>query len=372
MQAKLAIIILKARQLGDTAISEALLAHQVLFFSNTRAVMASDHPDNSLKLFRVLTNIVDNLPGWMKPVISDRVKANNLHFPGLECDVMTGAGNQRTTFGQGMTVDAAHLTEVSTWAPENAHAIDADLRPAFGSSRRHHSLFLIESTGAGGKGNWYHDQYQAARSGKSMFKGIFLGWFMCPDKYKLDPEGITIKPETEQIMRRIEAETGEKVNKWQAAWYQTEREDLTSSGKLAVFLQEFPSFAEEAFQMGYRSAFSFEIRTKVRESCKIPEKIMEYNVDKRRFEAMDLNSFLQDENDEKINNKLVIWEKSKKGYTYVVGVDASYGIDGGDNSSIQVLRVGNKWAPDEQVADIVAFLQTLTGTYRGKLVGDQR
>lgn len=28
--------------------------------------------------------------------------------------------------------------------------------------------------------------------------------------------------------------------------------------------------------------------------------------------------------------------------------------------------------PDEQVADIVAFLQTLTGTYRGKLVGDQR
>lgn len=351
LQAKIAVIILKSRQVGGTVISEALLAHCAIFFGHTRAVIASDHPDNSLKLFRVLINIVDNLPGWMKPVEDARVKANNLHFSELDSDVVTGAGNQKTTLGQGMTVDAVHLTEVSTWDPNNALAIDADLKPAFNSSRKHHSLFLIESTGAGGKGNWYHDQYQAARSGKAMFKHIFMSWFMCPDKFIARTDGVTISPEVEQVLRRVKAETGIECNKEQAAWYQITRDDYKSSGKLQMFLQEYPSSADEAFQMGLKSAFSLDVRASVRDKCRLPIAVYNYNLTDKRFEKLDRDSWLMDDSTEKVENTLIIWEKNRAGFTYIVGGDASHGLDGGDSSALEVVRVGNKWEPDEQVAE---------------------
>ena len=74
-ECKLPVVLLKSRQVGGTVISEALAAHLTIFFPHTRTIIGSDHPDNSLKLFRVFTMIVDNLPGWMKPRIDGRIKA---------------------------------------------------------------------------------------------------------------------------------------------------------------------------------------------------------------------------------------------------------------------------------------------------------
>lgn len=351
LMAKIAIIILKSRQIGGTAIAEALLAHQVIFFHHTRAVIASDHIDNSLKLFRVFLNIIDSLHGWMRPVENARVKNNNIHFSELDSDVITGAGNQKSTLGQGMTVDCVHLTEVSTWGTENAWAIDADLKPAFSSSRKHHSLFLIESTGAGGKGNWFHDQFEGALSGQSMFKPIFIGWFMCPSKWTIDPEGVTIGEEVKGVLKNILAESGVDCTRGQAAWYQKMRNEYGASGKLDLFIQEFPSSAEEAFSFGAKSAWPIEIRSKVRAGCKLPQSVFKYNSSALRFEKTDPLEFMRDESKHKTDGALMIWEKALPGYTYVVGVDSSYGIEGGDSSAIEVLRVGNKWFPDEQVAE---------------------
>lgn len=353
LQAKLMLIILKSRQIGGTAISEALVGHQTIFFPRTRAIIASDHPDNSLNLFRVLINVVDSLPGWMKPVESARVKANNLHFLELGSDVITGAGNQKTTLGQGITVDCAHLTELSTWIPINAATIDADLRPAFQSSRRHHSFLLLESTAAGGTGNWFHDQWAASMKPGSLFKNVFIGWFMAPDKFRMSAMGIELTPDTQNIARQIQDNYGVECTKEQMAWYQTERADAETKGILDVFLQERPSNAEEAFQTGWKSAFTITERSRLRNRCKTPIAIYDYNVNMERFEKLDLREWLKSPyHEEKANNKLIIWETNndKPGSTFVVGADAAYGF-GEDSSAIEVLRVGNSVWPDEQVAE---------------------
>lgn len=351
LQAKAAIILLKSRQIGGTVLGEALVAHLSFFFQHARAIIASDHPDNSRNLWTVFLRIFDNLPPWMRPRKDAKVKATNLHLPDLDSDVIVGAGNQKTTLGQGMTIDCAHLTEVSTWENPNADAIDADLKPAFNSSRKHHSLFLIESTGAGGAGNWYHDQFQAARTGRAMFKAIFVGWFLCPDKWSQDSTGIELNESTQALGRRINAENGLEVTKNQLAWYQITRDDYEASDKLSVFLQEYPSSPDEAFQTGLRSVFSVEERTKVRDKCRLPVAVYDLDMAKRRFARIDLDKFMQDTSPTKQANRLVVWEPAKIGYTYIVGVDSSYGIEGADSSAIEVVRVGNKWAPDEQVAE---------------------
>lgn len=350
-ECKMMMVLLKSRQIGGTVISEALAAHLTVFFPHTRTVIGSDHPDNSLRLFRVLTGIIDNLPGWMRPRTDARVKATNLHFPDLDSDVVVGSGNQRTTLGQGMTVDVAHLTELSTWTPENAMALDYDLRPAFASSRKHHSLLILESTGAGGKGNWFHDQYQAAAAGESLFKSLFVGWFMCPDKFAMRSDGVEFNPTTIGITERIKRESGVELSREQMTWYQLTRREAEAAGKLEIFLQEHPSFAEEAFQMGLKSVFTLETRSKVRAGCKVPAAVYDVNLTTQKLRAVNIDDYLRDQSPKKADNRLVIWEATKPGFIYVIGVDASYGMDGGDSSAIEVVRVGNRWAPDEQVAE---------------------
>lgn len=348
---KLPIILLKSRQVGGTVVSQSLLSHLVCLFSHTRAIIASDHPDNSVKLSRVFMGIVDNLPPWMKPIQDAKVKGQNYHFSDIDSDVMVGSGNQKTSLGQSLTVDAAHLTEVSTWEEANANAIDEDMKPAFNSSRKHHSFFLIESTGKGGKGNWFADQFEAARRGESRFKGLFVGWFRCPEKWAMRSDGVELTPATKLLAERIERENGVSLTKEQLTWYQTERRDYEGRGKLQEFLQEYPSTVEEAFQTGVRSVFPLEVRSKLRDKCKTPKRVLRLNPSTGKFTELNLLEWLYDPNPKKVENCLLVWENALPGFVYVIGCDVSYGEDGGDSSSIQVLKVGNRWGPTEQVAE---------------------
>lgn len=344
---KVFLLILKARQLGQTVLAQALLAHLTYFYGNTRSIIASDHPDNSLKLWQVALRMYENLPGWMRPLADGRVKATNLHLSELDSDIIVGAGNQKTTLGQGMTVDAAHLTELSSWLPENTDALDADFLPAFMSSRKHHSLCVMESTAEGGKGNYFHDRYQAARREEGFFRAVFLGWFMAPDKWQLPSEGVELGEEVQKVAQVIRRTSGVELTREQMAFWQVTKADYTSRGKVDAFYQEFPSTPEEAFQTGVRSVFPLEVRTALRAEAPVPVGVLSYLPERRAFEVL----LGGEEEGEARENVLRIWEKPQPGFLYVIGVDVSYGQDGGDSSAIQVIRVGNRSTPDEQVAE---------------------
>jgi hypothetical protein len=340
---KVRLILLKSRQIGGTAFSEAIVAHMVFLNPRTQGLIASDHPDNSLTLWRTLIRLYDYLPGWMRPRKDAKAKATNLHLSELDSDVIVGSGNQVTTLGQGMNIDVVHLTEVSTWIyPEY---IDADLMPAFESSRKHHSTCVFESTGSGAKGNWFYEQFTAARRGDNLFAPVFIAWYLRPG-WKMDAAGIELTPETLEVARRIKRDDGIELSKEQLAWYQVKKRDMSSRGKLDLFYQEFPSSIEEAFQTGLRSVFPITLRSKLREQLREPIFLATVN-----FQTKKLRDATKEAWKEKPDGKLVVWEWAKPGYIYIVGVDAAYGLEGGDNSSIQVLRVGNKLAPDEQVAE---------------------
>lgn len=345
---KIKVALLKSRQIGGTVFSEALIAHAVLLQHNTQAIVAADHPDVTQKLFTTIMRAYDNLPGWMKPVYDARPKAQNLHFPELDSDILYGSGNQKTTLGQGLTVDAVHLTEVSTWIPECTFMIDSDLLPAFNSSEKHHSFMILESTGAGARGNWFHDQFQAAVGGKSAFKGIFIAWYLRPG-WRMSAEGVTLEADTIAMAERVKRETGLELDKEQQAWWQVTKTEHQVKDLMEIFYQEYPSTVEEAFQTGLRSVFSIECRAKVRDKLKVPNLV--FSFDDQKWKQEDLKAWLADDDEEKYDGKLIVWEGPRPGHLYVVGVDASYGVTGGDNAAVEVLRVGNRNLPDEQVAE---------------------
>lgn len=344
---KILLALLKSRQVGGTVLGEGLVSHFVFLNPNTQGLIASDHPDTSLNLYHVLTRMYDNMPPWFRPRIAGRVKGTHLHFPELDSDVLVGAGNQKTTMGQGMNIDISHLTELSTW--EFPSYIDEDLMPAFNSSRKHHSVILMESTGAGAKGNWFHDHFMAAWKNKTSFKAIFAAWYLRPNN-RLRSEGFDFLPHTLDMQKRVQQETGELLDREQLAFYQYTRRDLEEKGELEKFYQEYPSTVEEAFQTGVKAAFSIELRSKLRDRVKKPVFVGEVNLATSKLKKVDVDSYMASEDPEKWAGRLVIWELPKKGRFYVVAVDASHGLDQ-DNAAIEVVKVGNRREKDEQVAE---------------------
>jgi len=353
---KIPIVLLKSRQVGGTVIGEALIAHLVFLNANTQGLIASDHPDMSLKLYQTLTRMYDNLPGWLRPYNEGRVKGTHLHFPKLDSDVIVGAGNQKTTLGQGMNIDIAHLTELSTW--EFPKYIDEDLMPAFNSSRKHHSVILFESTGAGARGNWFHDHFMAAWKGETTHKAIFAAWYLRPTN-RLNAEGLEWKEHTLNMAERVKKENDLELDREQLAYYQITRQDFEAKGELEKFYQEFPSTVEEAFQTGMRSVFPIEVRSRLRDACEPPLAVFNIDLDARKLRRVRHHEWLRSEDADKWDNRLALWELPKPECTYAVAVDASWGIDGGDNCAIEVLKVGTARWRDQQVAEFCGNLDPL-------------
>lgn len=349
------LLLLKARQVGGTAIAEAVTGHQVFFNSNTRGVIGSDNPDNSKNLWDVLIRIHSNLPPWMRPIVDGKTKANNLHLVDLDSNIQVGSGNMKNTFGQGITVDVGHLTEVSTWLPENCVQLEKDLLPAFGSSKKHHSILIYESTAEGAMGNYFHDLFQASRRGKTDFDALFLGWHSAPNKWTEDPEGVEIDEDVRALAKRLKEAENVDLTKGQLAFYQKRRNHYKSLGKEEVLLQEFPSTPDEAFQTGLKSVFPIEVRVHTRNTARVPIAVLRWNIAKQTFESVSDSMFHEkaEMNPDLYDGILLIYEKALPGFIYVVGVDASYGLEQ-DSAAIDVVRVANRAMGAEQVAEFAS------------------
>lgn len=362
---KVGLIVAKARRAGATVLGQAIVAHGCMLRAQAMGLIASDIPENTLKLYQIQERIYDNLPPWMKPNMSGRVKAEHMHFDGLDSDLTCGTGNQKNPMGQGIRLDFIHFTEVSTWEPVGIQQIDEDVYPAFDSSGVATSCWLMESTGKGGSGNFFHDQYQTAKSGKGSFRSIFLSWYDVPEMHSRPAVGLELTDTTKAVARRIENDTGYKCTPEQLAWYQITREQFEAKSNLEGFLQEYPSTDEECFQYGLRSVFSLEVRDRVRNSTK--PLVGAFDIDIRRKKLT--NRMSPADFDGNPENRLLVYEwPPRRDCAYVCGVDVSYGV-GRDRYCIFVNRVGNRHFPDEQVAEISGQLSPIDCAVPAWIIG---
>lgn len=353
---KVGLIVAKARRAGATVLGQAIVSHGCMLRPQAMGLIASDIPENTLKLYQIQERIYDNLPVWMKPNMSGRVKSEHMHFDGLDSDLTCGTGNQKNPMGQGIRLDFIHFTEVSTWEPVGIQQIDEDVYPAFDSSGVATSCWLMESTGKGGSGNFFHDQYQTAKSQKGSFRSIFLSWYDVPEMHSRPSVGLELTDTTKAVARRIKNDTAYECTQDQLAWYQITREQFEAKGNLEGFLQEYPSTDEECFQYGLRSVFTLEVRDRVRNATKALVGVFDIDVRKKKLTNRQSPAEWDGQSS---NNKLFVYEwPPRRDCTYVIGVDVSYGV-GRDRYCVFVNRVGNRHFPDEQVAEMCGYLSPI-------------
>jgi hypothetical protein len=373
------VIVLKARQLGLSTVSQALIFHKTIFREGCNTLVVAQDPGQADYLFNMARTAYDSLPWWMRPEARYEAKGRYLVFdrkdpmerlvnPGLKSQIFVEAANKMSGVAVGRTVHAAHLSEISNW--DNDAVLAEEIFPTMNATDE---LAIMESTARGRK-NFWHTFWEASWKGKTQWTPVFIEFFRVK-KYSMPiPAGVEFKESKEEIgiREKVKQNTGIVISNEQFYWRRKKMEEFSAlQGNEYKFYQEYPQVSwVEAFQGSGVCAFNRKKLQSILETmCCDPlwygEIDLEIKGEKRkpRLRLVELydkdkdGKFTSRNEDVKLppqeewGSRFYVWEQPSEGEAYYLGVDVAHGVPGGDFSVVQVLKIGHAQEPDTQVAE---------------------
>lgn len=247
-------IILKARQMGFSTLIEALIYWWTINHAGTKSLVLT-HLDSSTKeLFEITKRYHDYTPEEFKTAAS-RASVNELAFTGIDCAIKTATAGSKNV-GHGSTIQCLHWSEVSR--SKNQEDMTAGVMQTVPTGEG--SMIFLEST-ANGPGDYFHSTWEAALRGESEFEPVFYPWTVMTE-YAISAEGVKFSEE-ELAYQQLHNITDEQL-----AWRQSKIRSFKGSEerKIALFAEQYPITAEEAFQSAEGSLISGDSVTKARKA----------------------------------------------------------------------------------------------------------
>ncbi len=327
----LRIIVLKARQEGVSTYSEGYIFRASHLNENTRSVIIAHEVESGNQIFSMCKLFYECIPPAYRPmtrytnrkelVFENPDKKARYENPGLRSSIEVFTAG-KFSVGRGSTIHCLHASELASW-PFPEDTVPA-LMPTIPKTPA--SLVIFEST-AKGVGNYFHTEWLRAKDGDSNFFPFFLAWFDL-SQYSFPFQEESAKKKFLELLNDEEKELRAKyeLSAEQLLWRRMEIKDL--SGDLELFRQEYPANDTEAFIVSGSPIFD---RRKLRElyllcpDSKVVGEILRKPSGEMTFEARE-------------DGRLKIWKAPVKEGQYVIGVDVSEGLEGGDYSCAQVLR----------------------------------
>jgi hypothetical protein len=336
-------IVLKARQMGLSTLFEGLIFQDTSTHENKNSLIIAHEEQASSNLFNMSKLYYENLPDLIRPMkkyANGKVlqfenptndDAEKLGNPGLRSKISiatAGAGE----VGRSATYHNIHASEVAFF-PDAKVTMLGLLQSVPDQSN---TMVVLEST-ANGVGDWFHDMWQKAEKGLNEFTPIFLPWFIQPEYVR----PFRTEAEREQLMTEVSVvskdSNGNAVYTYEhqlkekhvLTWEQLNWRRYTVANKCQgdeeLFMQEYPSTAEEAFISSGRPKFNISSLRKYQTVTKPPEKrgYLQWDGDASKGKV----KFVEDS-----KGYISIWKEPVKGGQYAVGADVAEGLVDGDFS----------------------------------------
>lgn len=237
------IIVLKARQLGLSTATEAVLFWWVFIHPGTNGLVMTHEARQSMELFN-MTKLY-----WETWAFRDSFHlkyATKQHMFWEETrSQLAIATAKNVKGGRGSTVHALHASEAAFY--EDPETLFTGMNQTI--PNRHGTIVVKEST-ANGVGNYFYDEWQVAKEGGSDYVPLFFPWFKHYE-YKLHT--------TLNVRSELDAEEKQLIRLGASfehiAWRRWAIANLTN-GDIQQFMQEYPSTDEEAFIVSGSPIFS--------------------------------------------------------------------------------------------------------------------
>ena len=309
------IIILKARQLGFSTLTEGLIFHACATRPNTNALIVTHREDATANLFRMSKLFYDELPEPVKPMLRTS-NAQELVFenptrsakekaqrPGLRSRLRCATAGGRG-IGRSDTLQCVHLSEYAFW-PEGADGKAATLTGILQAvPSMPGTMVVIESTANGYED--FKERWDAAIAGENDFEAVFFAWFENPE-YTMEPvPGTEWTPEEEELRARYDLTDGQlQWRRWCIA--------NNCGGDLDMFRQEYPGNPDEAFLHSGTGVFDNEQVILRKETAPEPIRRGDFDIGERDGAEWQENP----------NGAVKIWKEPIEGHPYVIGGDTA-------------------------------------------------
>lgn len=239
------LIVLKARQLGISTATEAVIFTFAFMWDYTRGLVVAHELDSSQHLLSITNTYWDHYP--FAPLYTTKYQSKNeLAWRETHSSIKVSTA-KNVSSGRSRTLKCLHASEVGFW--DNAQDTMLGLRQALPNLP--HTLEVVEST-ANGVGNYFYKQWQAATDGEIDYVPLFFPWHKHPE-YRashigLDHYDLRQLDDEEKILRRL------NVTDDSLAW---RRHVIANNcnGDVSTFHQEYPTTPEEAFVTTGRNVF---------------------------------------------------------------------------------------------------------------------
>src|SRR5579883_82344 len=232
-------LILKGRQQGCSTYVAARFYHRATNAKGVRVFILSHEDAATQNLFEIVERFHAHCHPRLKPS-TGAANAKELSFDALESGYKVGTAGTKGV-GRSATIQLFHGSEVAFWPQAETHAAGAlQAVPDVAGTE-----VILEST-ANGMGNFFHQMWCGAEAGENDYIAVFVPWYW-QDEYRKKPPPDFAPNEEEATYADLYG-----LDPAQLAWRRAKIAELKD---LALFRQEYPASAAEAFEMSGHDSF---------------------------------------------------------------------------------------------------------------------
>lgn len=314
------VIILKARQIGFSTLTESLIFTNTSTKHNIRSGIIAHKDDSTTNLFNMSKLMYEQLPQPLKP----QQKASNAKEIIFDNDDGTGLKSKircmtagADGIGRSDTFTNLHLSELAFWPGDKKKTMLGLMQAV---PNLHGTMVIIESTPNGYE--YFQELWERAVEGKSDYYPLFVGWNEMDD-YKLPYDGFQLTDYEEKLK-----ETYNLTND-QLTWRRWSIENNCGGDELQ-FRQEYPICPEEAFVASGNCVFNKENLIERLKVVNEPTSIGRFDFD---YDGLSITNIRFVEDDK---GPIKIWNHPVEDNYYVLGGDTA-----GEGSDFFVNQVIN-------------------------------
>lgn len=333
-------IVLKARQMGFSTLTEAIIFKRTVTKWNVHSGIVAHKDDSTNNLFNMSKLFYERLPEPLRPS-RKASNARELVFDDANGRGLKSSIKVMTAGGQGIgrsdTFHNLHLSEFAFWPGDKKMTL-AGLMQAVPDLPQ--TMVVIESTANGF--DEFKSMWDRAVAGESEFEAVFCGWHEM-EEYRRSYEGFALTDEEKQLAGTY------GLDEEQLAWRRWCIEN-NCGGDVQIFRQEYPSCPQEAFLSTGSCLFDKDILMARLAQVSAPKRRLEFSFSETESGGLCLLGA-----QEVKTGGSAIYKEPGAGVPYVIGADTAG--DGSDYFVAQVLdnTTGEQVAVLRQKFDEDAF-----------------
>lgn len=231
------VIVLKARQIGISTATEALIFTLAFLFDRYRGLVVAHDVPSSQNILAMTKEFWNSYT--FKPLYTPKYESKN-ELAWVESQSSIRISTAKTaTAGRSHTIQALHASECAFWnSPETTMLGLRQSLPMLP-----YTFECVEST-ANGVGNWFNNQWNLAEDGESDYIPLFFPWQEHPE-YRASAMHLPYRPlgaldSEEKILTKLGIDNDQLT--WRR-WYIKNK----CNNDIGQFHQEYPTTPEEAF-----------------------------------------------------------------------------------------------------------------------------